>query len=72
MLAIRVGFGLRQGDVRYCEGLWMPAGCDGGAGTSAGVRKPPGNEPAGRRATVGACGERYGDLGGAEGLPGWV
>jgi len=55
-----------------CEGLWMPAGRDDGAGTSAGVRKPPGNEPAGRRATVGACGGRYGDLGGAEGLPGWA
>ena len=55
-----------------CEGLWMPAGRDDGAGTSAGVRKPPGNEPAGRRATVGTCGGRYGDLGGAEGLPGWA
>ena len=36
-------------DVLFCEGLWMPAGrCDGDRG-AAGVRKPPGKEPAGRR-----------------------
>ena len=44
----------------------MPALCEGEAGTGAGVRKPPGKEPASRRAR--RCRECYGDFAVAEGL----
>jgi hypothetical protein len=35
-----------------CEGLWMPAGGGVGVVPAAGVRKPPGNERAGRRTSA--------------------
>ena len=43
----------------------MPAHRDGEAGTGAGVRKPPGKEPASRKAR--RFRERYGDFGVADG-----
>jgi hypothetical protein len=55
-----------------CEGLWMPAGRGDGVGNAAGVRKPPGKEPAGRRTSGGVMDELYGDLAAAEDWWGWV
>jgi len=47
----------------------MPAHRDGEAGTGAGVRKPPGKEPASRKAR--RFRERYGDFGVADGSLDW-
>src|SRR5262245_52081396 len=41
----RKGSPLRE-TYRFCEGFRMPAHGEGEAGTGAGVRKPPGKEPA--------------------------
>ena len=56
--------GLTYGDT--CEGFRMPAHRDGWAGTGAGVRKPPGKEPASCKAH--RCRECYGDFAVADGL----
>lgn len=50
----------------------MPAGLGDGVGNVAGVRKPPGKEPAGRRTSGGVMDEVYGDLAAAEDWWGWV
>jgi hypothetical protein len=62
----RKGRSLPEVNVRTCEGFRMPAHRDSEAGTGAGVRKPPGKEPASGRAR--RCRECYGDFAVADGL----
>jgi hypothetical protein len=55
-----------QRNIWNCEGFRMPAHRDSEADTGAGVRKPPGKEPASHGAR--GCRKRYGDFG----VTGWA
>jgi len=48
-------------DFRFCEGFRMPAHDGGARHTGAGIRKPPREETAGRKAIY--CVNCYGDFG---------